>query len=368
MERLRHCNLAIIVRMQTRCADSFEHWLAGLEARHLANLTFAEVRRALQALSSLYVERRHRIPGGEALAGEGKRAAFALFYGPLHFLIVREIVRALGAAAPAPSRIVDLGCGTGASGAAWAIEAGGVPSIEGVDIHPWAVEEARWTYRALGLKGRALRRDLKRTPVPGSGGAVVAAFTVNELQPAQHERLLRRLLEYSHQGSSLLVVEPISRGSSPWWSDWSAAVRAAGGRADSWRFPAKLPDPLRRLDRAAGLDHSTLTAKSLWLEGRSVTGARIGRDRVRERGSGARPRPAPGTQLFQSPAGPRESLAGPRKASQGDESRAAGFAEAGERGCLGTGEVAEAFQLAPRVSHQHPELPADLRFVRSSKR
>ena len=62
-------------------------------------VTFAEISRSLRALSSTYVERRHKLREGAALAGAGKRAAFALFYGPLHFLLIREIVRALPAAA-----------------------------------------------------------------------------------------------------------------------------------------------------------------------------------------------------------------------------------------------------------------------------
>ena len=33
--------------------------------------------------------------GGAAFDGAGKRAAFALYYGPMHFLLVREIVRGL---------------------------------------------------------------------------------------------------------------------------------------------------------------------------------------------------------------------------------------------------------------------------------
>jgi methylase of polypeptide subunit release factors len=45
------------------------------------------------------------------------------YLGPLHFLTVREVVRALRAADPAPARVVDLGCGTGAAGAAWALAA-----------------------------------------------------------------------------------------------------------------------------------------------------------------------------------------------------------------------------------------------------
>jgi len=68
--------------------NAFDDWLAALEARHLAELTFPEMSRALKALSSTYVERRQKISEGAALAGRGKRAAFALFYGPLHHLLV----------------------------------------------------------------------------------------------------------------------------------------------------------------------------------------------------------------------------------------------------------------------------------------
>src|SRR6266566_8723000 len=58
--------------------EDFVQWLEALERRHLTNLNFSEVRRAVQALSSLYVERRDRIETGSALNGAGKRAAFAM--------------------------------------------------------------------------------------------------------------------------------------------------------------------------------------------------------------------------------------------------------------------------------------------------
>ncbi len=102
--------------------DAFPAFFEALEARHRADLSFPEIRRALQALSSLYVERRERMRSGAVFDGKGKRAAFALYYGPLHFLLVREIVRALGPARRSPRRILDLGCGTGTAGAAWALE------------------------------------------------------------------------------------------------------------------------------------------------------------------------------------------------------------------------------------------------------
>src|SRR6266542_3956962 len=97
----------------------FARWLATLEAKHLSELTFQEVARALRALSSAYVERRSKLGQGGSLSGRGKRAAFALFYGPLHYLLVDGIVRALPGATRSSGALVDLGCGTGASGAAW---------------------------------------------------------------------------------------------------------------------------------------------------------------------------------------------------------------------------------------------------------
>src|SRR6185312_6641978 len=74
---------------------NIEGWLASLERRHLANLSRSELTRALRALSSCYVERRDKLTEGAALEGAGKRAAFALFYAPLHFITVTAVVRAM---------------------------------------------------------------------------------------------------------------------------------------------------------------------------------------------------------------------------------------------------------------------------------
>src|ERR1043165_1302158 len=99
----------------------FDAWLAALEARHLSDLTFAEVSRSLRALSATYVERRQNISEGAALAGRGKRAAFALFYGPLHYILIEQIIRALPGATDTVSTVIDLGCGTRPAGAARAL-------------------------------------------------------------------------------------------------------------------------------------------------------------------------------------------------------------------------------------------------------
>ena len=51
------------------------------------------------------------------------------------------------------------------AGAAWALGAGGTPVITGIDRHPWAVDEARWTYRQLGLHGQARTADAVRCAI-----------------------------------------------------------------------------------------------------------------------------------------------------------------------------------------------------------
>ena len=245
--------------------DPFPAHYAALEARHLSELRFAEVRRALQALSSLYVERRERIVRGGALEGAGKRAAFALYYGPLHFLLVREVVRALGPALGPVQRIRDLGCGTGSAGAAWAIEQTPRATVDGIDASGWAVAEARWTLRQLGLQGEARRDDAARGPWPRGPAGILAAFTVNELGEPSRARLLPRLIDAAGAGSVVLVVEPIARRISPWWPEWVEAFRAAGGREDEWRFRASLPSSQALLAKAAGLDARELTGRSLAL-------------------------------------------------------------------------------------------------------
>src|SRR5262245_17117552 len=145
-----------------------EAWLAALEARHLADLTFPELSRSLRALSATYVERRDRLREGAALSGAGKRAAFALFYGPIHYLLIERIVRELPGATAGAAQLVDLGCGTGAAGAAWAGECEQRPQILGVDRHPWALAEAAWTYRELGFRARTIRGDAAAVALPGS--------------------------------------------------------------------------------------------------------------------------------------------------------------------------------------------------------
>jgi hypothetical protein len=250
--------------MQSPAHELLLDWFAQLERRHLAELKFSEVRRAVQALSARYVERRGMSRASGALRGAGKRAAFALYFGPLHFLTVLSVVERLDITEP-PRRIIDLGCGTGAAAAAWASSSSKVPRLLGIDHSAWAVGETRWTWQRLGLAGQVRRGNLVRFPEPRGGEAILLAYTINELGDDDRRTLRERLLGIAARNSSILVIEPIARRISPWWAEWVAAFEPFGGRANEWRFRVRLPERLELLDRAAGLDHRELTARSLFI-------------------------------------------------------------------------------------------------------
>ena len=243
----------------------FEQWLAGLERRHLAELRVPEVTRALRALSSAYVQRRHKVASGSTLDSAGKRAAFALFYGPLHFIAVSHVVDALGAGDPPPASILDIGCGTGVAGAAWASSAGRASAVTGIDRHPWAVDEARRTYTDLGIRGYARVGDVARLPPLEARDAVIAAYVLNELAPATRAKVEDHLLAAAARGARVLIVEPIARRVTPWWNETAARILALRGRSDEWRIPVDLPPMLRLFDKAAGLNHRELTMRTLYI-------------------------------------------------------------------------------------------------------
>ena len=247
--------------MTSSTDGAFERWLAALDERHLANLTQSEVTRALRALSSCYVERREKLASGGPLDSAGKRAAFALFYAPLHFIVSRETVRALRASSDV-ANIIDLGCGTGSAGAAFGLES--AARVEGVDRNAWAVAEANWTYKMLGVPGRAGVGTIQRTKLPGSPNTtILAAYAINELPDADRDALLPRMVDAQQRGSRVLIIEPIARRMNRWWPEWRDALAA---REDEWRFKAALPPRQRTLAKAAGLDPQELTARSLYFE------------------------------------------------------------------------------------------------------
>jgi predicted RNA methylase len=237
-------------------------FLADLEARHLADLRFSEVTRALRALSSAYVERRESaLANHKALDGAGKRAAFAMYYGPLHFLLVRHIVKEIGVSFD-PGTVVDLGCGTGVAGAAIATSQTPALGVLGVDTHPWTLEEARLTYKSFGLRFDVRRAHAATARFPSDTSVIVAAFVVNELNDKDRAMLLHNLQQSK---THVLIVEPISQRISPWWDQWAAEFARMGGRADVWKARIDVPPLVKRLAKSSGLRPEMLTARSLFV-------------------------------------------------------------------------------------------------------
>lgn len=249
-----------------------ETWLARLEERHLADLTFSEAARALRALSSTYVERRERLARKSAFDSAGKRAAYALYYSPLHFITTVEVIRALDLGVRAVRHVLDVGCGAGAAGAAWASAVTPRAAVTGLDAHPWALAEAAFTYRTFALRADARRGTAARLQVLRDVDAVVAGWMLNELSDADRDVVQSHLVRAAERGVQVLVIEPIAARVSPWWPEWARAFAAVGGRSDEWRFRVTLPDLLMRFDRAAGLRHDELTARTLYVGADAATG------------------------------------------------------------------------------------------------
>lgn len=251
----------------------FVTWVEALWQRHTSRLTFQEIRRSLTALSRIYTQERARLGTGAALDGHGKRAAFALYYAPMHYVLVDHALQQAGltVANPPPGPIVDVGCGTGVGAAAWAqhrAHGGQETQILGVDVNVWALGEARWNWQQLGLRGEARRTALADRGVSAltPASSYVLAYVVNELPQELRAALLKSLLSaHTLRGAAVLIVEPISRTLSPWWPTWRKAFVDAGGQEQLLRCRPRLPERMRLLGRAAGLDHQELTARSLSL-------------------------------------------------------------------------------------------------------
>jgi hypothetical protein len=176
--------------------------------------------------------------------------------------------------------IVDLGCGTGAAGAAWAVLLPKPAVLTGVDIHPWAVSETNWSWRTLGLEGRARRGDVVRTCVrlrersrrsSLGGTGIVLAWTVNELSDDARRALLPALLDLAREGASVLVIEPIARRVAPWWDEWEATFGEARGVAREWPACIRVANGATQswaaLDREAGFQREALSARCLCVRG-----------------------------------------------------------------------------------------------------
>ncbi|HTF35136.1 MAG TPA: hypothetical protein VK714_15745 [Myxococcota bacterium] len=245
---------------------AFDAWLEATRGRYLPPLTFSEVRKGVQALSSLYVE--HRSGGhlaARATAGEGKRAALATYYAPLHFLMTHQALGELGGGTFPSVRVVhDLGCGTGAAGAAAATLLSGPPAFHGLDLSSWALGEAAFTACAFGLKSRTRRAALPAAlPRAGAEDLLVLGWAVNELHADPREQLLRGIEAALARGARLVVLEPLALSAAPWWPAWAERLAVRGVEEKTLRCALDLPAWIQQMDQACGLDHRELRARVL---------------------------------------------------------------------------------------------------------
>lgn len=249
-------------------ADPLLPYLEALFTQALEELRYPELRRGVQALSELYVHGRDKGQlSSRAADGRGKSAAFRCFYAPLHLIVCRALARSLPAG-PSPRRIVDLGCGSGAAGAGLALalaERGPAPELLGIDRVSDHLRHARAGWSALGLQGK-----VKSGALPGALGApqaeamLVFGWSLNELSPEARAETVAGVLRWLHRGAGLLVLEPLSLKVSPWWPELRAALAEHGVQEVVFKERIPLPQRLRDLDRAAGLDHQELGCRALW--------------------------------------------------------------------------------------------------------
>jgi hypothetical protein len=246
-------------------------WCEALIARHTASLSTPEFLKAVRALSARYVESRGQLPDRSPLDSAGKRAAFAAFYAPLHFVTTREIVSALEIG-PGFDTIVDLGCGTGVASAAWSLNCATPPAVRGIDRNAWTLTEASWNWRQLGLRGKTERGDLvvaaerlassRRDSLNTTG--VLLGWSANELSEQSRRRLLGALVRCVAAGATVVVIEPIARAATPWWPQWVDAFNHEHlkVRTDDWKFEPSLPPRLAELREGAGLT-GVLSARTM---------------------------------------------------------------------------------------------------------
>lgn len=246
--------------------EIFDRWLAATWSRFTPALTFTELRRGVQALSTLYVERRAegRL-AARALEGAAKRAALATYYAALHFLTTHHALRMVGTEELLAARtIVDLGCGTGAVGAALATLAPEPPTVLGIDRSGWALDEAEHTWQAFGVSGRGRRGELPEAAPRGAPGvALICGWAAGELEPERRDALLHRLVTALRRGSPILVLEPLAGRASPWWSHWAAELAIHGVQDELIRVAIDRPAFIRDMDKAARLDHQVIGARVL---------------------------------------------------------------------------------------------------------
>lgn len=243
----------------------FDAWIENTVARFSPPLTFREVRKGVQALSSLYVERRKGDLSTRALDGSAKRAALASYYAPLHFLSLWHLMGDWQPHFATPvGRIIDLGCGSGAAGAALARVLPNSPPVVGIDRSGFLLREARHTYRSFGVPASTRRGKIPAAlPKPRAGDLWLFAFSLNEFSDADREITRDAIIRAIDADVSLFIIEPLAGPTTPWWKTWRDAFTPFSMHCDTWKHPRARPEWIGRLDRAASLDHRVLGARAI---------------------------------------------------------------------------------------------------------
>ncbi len=253
-----------MIQEQTR-AGRGGRFLEALVERHLKDLKFGEVTRALRALSADYVEKREVGGLARALDGRGKRAAFGLYYGAIHFLTTQAMISDAGLGFEDSGRptILDLGCGTGVCSAAWALGSADPVSVVAADRSSFALHEARWTYQMLRISAKTSRSITEALDAVRRPDGIVIGWTLNELDGERRDLIATRLLPWVAKGSRLLVIEPVSKRVTPWWDEWTARFPKERCSSQERKLRLSLPPKIALLARAAGLSTDATVVRVL---------------------------------------------------------------------------------------------------------
>ena len=249
---------------------AFDTWIHDLETRHLSDLRFAEVSRALRALSSTYIERRATIHHG---ACAGRRRETRRVCPVLRSPSLLDRQRKSSAAWTPACRTQPC----------WSISAAARAPRErhgpqqdstsrqaiAIDRNPWAIAEAAHTYRHFGVRVRTQPGRYGFGHVAGCGGS--AGRILRSMSCLATLAIACSTASSSAPPAAMpsSSIEPVARTVAPWWSAWQSAFcsRWRTRRTNGASAP-QLPDIVAKLDRAAGLDHRELTARSLWIPAR----------------------------------------------------------------------------------------------------
>ncbi len=248
-------------------------WTIAAHDRWARDLTFQELRKSVSAVSDWYVHKRSTENlGDRATDGRGKRAAFVVYFGSLHLLLVqawlaeRPPVRA--------SAVVDLGCGPGVVGAAVARWCGAsrVWSSDRLGAH---LEVAAWTGRALGVKLQTRKAALpSAVPSIREPTLLTLGWVLNELDDETRAHTIVQLRRAMADGAGVLVFAPLSTRATPWWSNVVAQLTEATPDAEEGIFRCRpvRPPLIVDLDRATRLDHREMGARYLFVAPRPRSG------------------------------------------------------------------------------------------------